>query len=478
MRSSHLRWLLPLAVLLVLMSLVLVIHRAESYRDLAYEKQNEIALDVLEDMRQRDMDIAKSQAAVETASNLMIHMRADDNRSQIVTILDNMVADGYVDFCAVFDEDGKGYDNDGRDLVLSSQPYAELLTDNFSSGGIGLIADEESLSRRQVYVAGGVRFVNKNRGYIIASIPVKGFSDQLFGSKYIVDLAVVIDMNGRLISEEGGMNTYADIRDGTILDRLPSGLTKDTVKLAFSQKINILTEIPDYGYAVIVPHTTVLGGALILITDSQMKAMTSRGLNRENMLILLTLVASVLFVILVFAANILGDYIIKKNREKRNQELDKDPVTGLLTGGAFSGEITRFITETNNPSGMLFIIRVVSMAEDYEGGGASKLDEKKKEFGRLLLGSFRSTDIIGYLGGADYAVFLKDIREDKNIRKQTDELQMFLHDIQDGGEGYEVYGNAGIALCPDKGLSADALTNAAKDALLRAVGLGKSKLSF
>ena len=127
---------------------------------------------------------------------------------------------------------------------------------------------------------------------------------------------------------------------------------------------------------------------------------------------------------------------------------------------------------------MMFIVKIVSMAAGREGNGVSILDEKRREFARVLLGSFRATDIIGYLGGSDYAVFLKGIKQDKDIRKQTDELQMFLHDIQDAGEGYEVYGNAGIALYPEKGLTTEELTNAAKDALLRASHLGKSKLSF
>lgn len=478
MKQSHLRWLLPLAVYLVMIVLVLFLYRSKAYGDMAYEKELEIALAVQDDIRQRDMEIARSQVALETIGNLVLNMRLDDNRNQITVVMKKLVEGGYADRCEIYDLEGNGYDESDRDITLSGKLYEEALKDSYSGGGVGMIATDESLEKREVYVACGIKFVNKKKGYLVSTIPIRGFSDQRFGDDFLAEFAAIVDLNGRVMTDAGGKNPYETTQSVSMFDRLPSGLSKDTIKLAFSQKTTYMSRIQDYGYVIIVPQITVNGGALIFITEKQMRTMTSRALGRNTNMIILLISATIVYVILVFIAHFLGNSIQKKYFEKKNQELARDAVTGLLTGSAFAGEITRFISETQDPHGMMFIIKLTSMAADQDGTGATKLDEKRREFARVLTSGFRSTDIIGYLGGSDYAVFLKGIKEDKDIRKQTDELLMFLHDIREAGEGYEVYGNAGVALYPEKGLTAEELTNSAKDALLRACSLGKTKLSF
>ena len=75
-------------------------------------------------------------------------------------------------------------------------------------------------------------------------------------------------------------------------------------------------------------------------------------------------------------------------------------------------------------------------------------------------------------------VFLKDIYDQKDIRKQTDEMQLFLHDTRFIDADKEITVNAGAAIYPDNGRNVPDVVIAAKKALGRSKVVGKGVLSF
>ena len=77
-----------------------------------------------------------------------------------------------------------------------------------------------------------------------------------------------------------------------------------------------------------------------------------------------------------------------------------------------------------------------------------------------------------------FLVFLKDIYEQKDVRKHTDEMQLFLHDTRFFDDDKEVTVNAGAAFYPDNGKTVPDVLAAAEKALERSAAVGKGILSF
>ena len=187
-------------------------------------------------------------------------------------------------------------------------------------------------------------------------------------------------------------------------------------------------------------------------------------------------VISVLFVVLVFLANLLGDYTQKKILEKKASGQELDVVTGLLSGDQTMKDIDSYTSANPDSGGMLFVIgtNLASSGDEVNNRGNDAL----RDFARVLKSGFRASDIIGRTGDGEFVVFLKGIREEKDIRKQTDEMQMFLHDAASDNEENGLTALAGAVLFPAGGHNARELLESGRKALARARQDGSGRLSF
>ena len=110
--------------------------------------------------------------------------------------------------------------------------------------------------------------------------------------------------------------------------------------------------------------------------------------------------------------------------------------------------------------------------------GDAFADEKIKEFASTLYSRFRATDIVARFTNDRFMVFLKDIYDQKDVRKQADEMQMFLHDSRFIDADREVTVNAGAAIYPDNGRNVPDVVVSAEKALERSKTVGRGILSF
>ena len=107
-------------------------------------------------------------------------------------------------------------------------------------------------------------------------------------------------------------------------------------------------------------------------------------------------------------------------------------------------------------------------------------NETLKIFGSRLSNVFRAADLYSRYSDSQFLVFLKDIKEEKDIRKQTDELQLFLFDMKNEIGKHEpgTVISAGRAIMPRNGTEASKLIEEAVRAMELSRAEGRGSINF
>ena len=130
--------------------------------------------------------------------------------------------------------------------------------------------------------------------------------------------------------------------------------------------------------------------------------------------------------------------------------------------------------------GLLFCLYVENFTRLRTSKGDEAANKAIQVFTDKLSQNYRASDIIGRMSDSEFVIFMKDISETKDIRKQVDELQLFLYDIRTDvfrdEEGINAI--AGGVLYPDKGDNAEELLGAAREAMEKSKKEGNGRISF
>ena len=478
MKRAHLRWLMPITIYLIAMAMLLTIHSNSSYQRAALVKQQEIILEISRAVKSVNEKCGSSQAVVGTSATAISLYALEYNKNQIVRLMQSIVDSSEVTEVIVCGADGLGYDQTGMDVSIAQEDYFEELSREYSSGGLGMMyQDVEDEDAGVVLIVGSVTFAKRENGYIVASLPLAPLLHQFMDTDFLADKQALITMNGTIIMEKTADMEQEDI-GGLFWDQLPTGLSRDAIKLSISQNNMYLSQVPGYGYVAVAPLSTVNAAGVALITKEQMDIMLQDDLSHDRLLIAEIAILSVALIAAVFLSNLISDRIMQRQKEKRQERLETDPLTGLLTRRSVVTEIDRYIESGEKKRGIIFVMALSAIQDMKKLKGEEFINDRSKDFSRLLRSNYRSTDILGRLKEDVYVVFVKDIFEDKDVRKQTDHMQLFLHDTNPEDMGDNAFISVGAALYPDSGHSAVEILVAAEKAMLRAKKEEKSRLSF
>ena len=436
---------------------------------------------VIEDeMRDIEISIASASSCLTASANAMSQYALAYNRNQILHIMKYIISSTQITDVIVCGTDGIGYDQEGWDVSLANEHYFEELLSEYSKGGTGMILPDDygEDGNNEVLLVSHISFEKETDGFMVARMPVLALSDSLFMDEFIADRVAVITLDGIILASTRNQmaNSQESESGNSFWKLLPPQISKDTIKLNLSQKSHYMDRIDGYGYILVLPMKTTNGGAVVLIREDQMELMTSREESSLWEFAVKIALLTCLYLVMVFLAHILSNLIENSIREKRLAQKETDPVTGLLTKASAEEEIQSYITVSGNAGGLMFLIGFegVTTATDLD---KTIIEARRKQFAKTLSANFRASDILARVDKDKYLVFLKGVHDDKDVRKQTDEMQMFLHDILvDTSDN--AYAHAGAALCPENGSNVTELFEAAQEALERSKESGTGKLSF
>jgi len=195
----------------------------------------------------------------------------------------------------------------------------------------------------------------------------------------------------------------------------------------------------------------------------------------------LTLVSFViiLFIVTMLTINIVKITIDNKNKEELQDKADNDQLTGLKNKIATEREIKEYIQNHPEGIGMLFLIDIDNFKKINDTMGHAFGDEVLREIGRHIGVNFRVTDVIGRVGGDEFMVFLKNLKEDANTIKEAQKLTYFFRHFQVGDYvKYSVTASIGAAVFPAHGSDFASLYKSADAAVYKSKKRGKNQLSF
>ncbi|WP_066647937.1 sensor domain-containing diguanylate cyclase [Christensenella timonensis] len=165
---------------------------------------------------------------------------------------------------------------------------------------------------------------------------------------------------------------------------------------------------------------------------------------------------------LVYRQNIDAE---KRQEQKMLQLAQTDEMTGLLTKTATQRRIERMLADEPGESFAFFIFDIDHFKQANDLYGHIYGDSVIQAFAKTLQEHFRNGDIVGRIGGDEFAAFMQ-IREYAFVEKKARELCAALsHTHTWNGTGWHVSASIGIALAPRDGADFDTLYRHADTAL-------------
>lgn len=158
---------------------------------------------------------------------------------------------------------------------------------------------------------------------------------------------------------------------------------------------------------------------------------------------------------------------------------DTDKMTGLWNRGFCERKITSFLTLPDS-MGALLVIDIDNFKNVNDSKGHDCGDQVLKEIGSALKHSFRSSDIIGRIGGDEFMVFLSNCIDSDIIRQR---ISSFLEDVSNinsslGQDIPHIGASVGVAFFPEDGSNFKELFKHADEALYLSKQNGKNQYAF
>lgn len=158
---------------------------------------------------------------------------------------------------------------------------------------------------------------------------------------------------------------------------------------------------------------------------------------------------------------------------------DTDKMTGLWNRGFCERKITDFLSVPDS-QGALLVVDVDNFKMVNDSNGHDCGDRVLREVGAALKESFRTTDIIGRLGGDEFLIFLPSCIDSEIIRQRVSRFLEIVSTIDTTSEEEipHISASVGVSLFPEDGDSFKDLYKHADEALYLSKQSGKNQYAF
>ena len=164
----------------------------------------------------------------------------------------------------------------------------------------------------------------------------------------------------------------------------------------------------------------------------------------------------------------------------RNRELlyyaQRDSLTGLYNKKNTEEQINAFLQEAQpEVHHAFFIMDMDCFKQINDKYGHATGDQALEAFGSLLQSYFRQSDILGRIGGDEFVVFMKHVKNAENASTRAKELLTKLHALAVGNMERPMSASIGLVMAPDEGDCYMELYQKADHALYQAKKRGKNQ---
>lgn len=209
------------------------------------------------------------------------------------------------------------------------------------------------------------------------------------------------------------------------------------------------------------------------------KRLERQAWNDTKVMIYKLLIAIFVFLGVVIILNIIGK--IRSHEENRDlaDKADTDLLTDLNNKLATERKIKEYMKEHPDEQALMFVLDIDNFKKINDTMGHAFGDEVIKTLGHQIRGEFRVSDIIGRIGGDEFMIFLKNIKDDALVEQEANRVAKFFANFRAGEYvKYSATASIGAAVYPRDAKDFESLYKAADKALYKAKERGKNQLAF
>ena len=192
-------------------------------------------------------------------------------------------------------------------------------------------------------------------------------------------------------------------------------------------------------------------------------------------------IAMIVFGLALLLSGIVIYYRVKdiRNSKALENKADTDLLTGLNNKLSAERKIQDCLSEEADTEHLMFLFDVDNFKKINDTMGHAFGDQVLKSLGEQLSMEFRKTDILGRIGGDEFVILLRDIKEDEIVLKEGDKILNFFRQFKVGDYvKYSATASIGAAIYPRDGKTFQELYRSADNALYEAKKQGKNRLIY
>lgn len=483
-RAIITQWVIPYLILLVTMG-ALLLHFSVTSRNKEFEEVEEQLIDVAEDYAgEFESIVGAMMTAAEPVGSLMENYsfkEVDIAQNVAKALVDN--TDAYMAvMCNIV---GEGMTQTGQRVDLRGEEYF------IHASGVRfkyIFCDDDGIEGKRCIIA--VVPLSRGmevKGFLLVYYDVANFENMISNMKFDSSTYYsVVNTYGESACEFGANYTIFDkenLWDGILsnalnLEEVRAAKKKFDDNQSGMVRIEMGGGMPDK--LLIFASTDISNWKFIIAMNySYVDTLIAREW-QGNRTILIRLVLCML----IFVGTAVAGFIVTKVREnEKNKDLankaDTDLLTSLYNKAATERKITEYMLGHPDEQALLFVLDIDNFKKINDTMGHAFGDEVLRSLGYQIQAYFRVSDIIGRTGGDEFMIFLKGMKDDETILKESRKLEYFFKHFQTGEYvKYSATASIGAAVFPRDARDFEGLYKVADKALYTAKQRGKNQLAF
>lgn len=184
------------------------------------------------------------------------------------------------------------------------------------------------------------------------------------------------------------------------------------------------------------------------------------------------------------AVKFIGNLVdVDKEKREKNRlivQAQTDQLTGFLNKISTSLKISEIIKENPEENGAMFLVDLDDFKKLNDTYGHHEGDKFLKDFSANLMLSFRSTDVLGRVGGEEFIIYVSGVGDTTHfIEEKAEQIEKICHGVRiESAMGEEFSCSIGIARYPQDGVSYTELYKKADKAMYSVKHKGKNDYAF
>ena len=389
-------------------------------------------------------------------------------------LLSCMTQDTLFHAISIIDTDGNGVTNDGKEQKVADRDYfkrtmkgEEVLSDPLYSSLDG---------KRRVVLSVPIKKNGEIIGAVAGSFDMVKLSQILFEDVYQgKGYPMITTWEGKIIAVESDETKHLQDENLFELYQEKSGKNRERLESArqdfkFHRKNCIKIKYKKQAYYIAYESLGYNQWMLCYIVPVSVASKEYSFITVYEYRLLGAVIVGVLIMLLV---------LWKLNQKKQTDLINRaqmDSMTNILNKSSIQYQINDWL-QHGEKEGIqaLLMLDLDQFKNINDTYGHALGDEVIKAAAKVLKDTFRSSDIVGRAGGDEFMVLMKNVRWDKVIERQLQELCHKFENLKIGSIPCgAIHCSIGAAYYPDHGMNFDELYHYADEALYEAKRQGRN----